>query len=280
MSDSVRVTNVGDAMGTVNIYPVDGITAETSGVVFPPHTAPQHDIGAWIILDHHQLTLTPGQHQDVPFVLNIPSHHVRSGQYGGGIVAEFTRLQAATAKNQQSSGLMIHILQRFVIGVHVTLPGPLHANLQTTGITYHSSTPYQTVQIGLHNTGNMIIHPYGYLRIRDGAGNLLQNLPLKLFAILPQDSIHYPVYILNKALQPGTYQAELMLQYEQNQRLFVNTTFSVPAPPATFFSPPPKLVSLSNQPLGIVYYVILATALFSLGGGILYWRHTRTNKSV
>src|SRR5438067_2490145 len=43
-----RVTNVGAAAGSVNLYPVDATTGLTGGTAFRSQSAPRQDVGAWI----------------------------------------------------------------------------------------------------------------------------------------------------------------------------------------------------------------------------------------
>lgn len=190
--------------------------------------------------------------------------------------------QVTSIRNAQSAVLRLHILQRASIGVLAILPGPLVANLQTTGVTYGTSKPYQTVLVELHNGGTMIIHPHGYLYIRDTAGHLLQNLPLKLNAIMPQDSIEYPVYTRNKALQIGTYQTELELDYEQNKHLRSISSFAITVPAAILFPEASNLVSLTLPTAdirSILLYIIGGLTIFFIAGGFVLWRNRRGQMS-
>jgi hypothetical protein len=277
LHSSIHVVNYGDATGTVNLYPVDSETAPSGGVSMPAQTAPRRDVGSWIVLAHQQLTLAAGQSQDVPFVLHIPNK-VRSGQHGGGIVAEPVEAQTHIAQNSHKSTMIMQVRQRMAVGVLVVLPGPLVARLQLLEIAYGASTPYQNILLGLKNTGNMMLLSQGYLHIRDMKGKLLQNLPLQISTIMPQDTIYYPVYMRNKALPIGTYQAELMLQYTQRKRLYEQTTFDIAAPPVVHFLPPARLVSLVAQSVDTLspwYYALPGGFLFLLIGSILFWRRRR-----
>ncbi len=98
IQDSLHVTNIGTARGSVDLYAVDATTSQTSGVTFLTTTDPRHDVGAWIKLSRQKVTLNPGQSQDIPFSLRVPSS-VRPGQHGGGIIARDAIDQALSSNS-------------------------------------------------------------------------------------------------------------------------------------------------------------------------------------
>lgn len=220
--NSVRVINIGSAPGTVSLYPVDAFTSDVSGTSFRPRSAPLRDVGAWTVLSRNTLTLAPGQSEVVPFQVSIPGH-VRPGQHVGGIVAENMTVQDATPGS----------LQITIVAVMVNLPGPQTEELTVTGIHNDDASQFQRLLIGLLNTGNMLLQPSGGLKIFDLNGNPLQDIPLKLDTILPQDTINYPVYILHRALPLGEYRASLLLNYGHNHALIYSTFFTISPPPST-----------------------------------------------
>ncbi|HLG64702.1 MAG TPA: DUF916 domain-containing protein [Ktedonosporobacter sp.] len=278
--DAIHVTNTGTARGTVNLYPVDGTTLQTSGIGFLPRTAPRSDVGSWIALSRQQLTLNPGQSQEVPFTLTIPQH-TRPGQHEGGIVAEDMTPPQFTASPQQGTTIHIGIQTLLILGALINLPGQQVEKLQATSIQYDTKSDYQRLLVGLGNTGTQIIHPSGSLQVLDNQGRQVQNIAIKMRGFLPQTSINYPVYIQHTALPLGkNYTAKLHLQYENNNVLDFVTAFSVPLPPvkATLAStvqdlvkaPLPTLADFFGQ-LTPWHYAAGILALFSCMGGLV-WR--------
>lgn len=225
--NSVRVINIGSAPGTVSLYPVDAFTSDLSGTSFRPRSAPLRDVGAWTVLSRNTLTLAPGQSEVVPFHVAIPDH-VRPGQHVGGIVAENMTVQDATP-----GSLQIAVQQLTIVAVMVNLPGPQTEELTVMGIRNDDASQFQRLLIGLLNTGNMLLQPSGSLKIFDLNGKLLQDIPLKLDTVLPQDTINYPVYILHRALPLGEYRASLLLNYGHNHALIYATFFAISPPPST-----------------------------------------------
>jgi hypothetical protein len=228
IQDSIHLTNSGSARGTANLYAVDATTGQTGGTTLVPRNTPQHDVSTWIRLSRQQITLNPGQSLDIPFTLRIPGH-VRPGQHIGIIIAQRIDQQVSPSISG-SYKTRVQVRTLTGLGVLVNLPGKLVEKLGTTGITYNDMSTYQSVLVGLKNTGTQMLHPSGSLQITDTQGRLLQNMPLKLDTFLPQTAINYPVYIHRRALAPGRYEATLMLRYEHNHILNYKTSFYVPLP--------------------------------------------------
>lgn len=219
----VRVLNTGTATGSVSLYPVDATTGATSGTVFRMHTDPRKDVGAWIALNTQQLTLAPGQSEVVPFQITVP-RGIRVGQHLGGIVAEGLDMQTASTKNQHFQVSVRHL---FVMAVQVTLPGPVVEQLTATGIQAGGANGYQNLQLGLANTGTVMVQGHGSLHVMDAKGALLQNVAINLDTFLPDTAIAYPVNVQHKALEQGDYQAVLDMTYGHNHTMHYVTKFAI-----------------------------------------------------
>jgi Bacterial protein of unknown function (DUF916) len=259
-NNSLIVTNVGSATGTVNLYPVDAFTAATGGIVFRARTDARLDVGTWIKLSQQRVTLGAGQRQVVSFQVIIPPH-VRSGQHVGGIVAELTALQTFSAKN-----VHLHVQQLRVTAVQVNLPGTPIEKLVATGIRPDNSSIYQRLQIGLSNVGNMMLKPFGSLQISDLSGHQLQYQALRFDTFLPQTSITDHLYIQHKALPVGKYKASLILNYGHKQQLYYTTVLTITSSKKTFSSAIASLVSLGDTQ---AFLSIFSPWQLALGGFIL-----------
>jgi Bacterial protein of unknown function (DUF916) len=226
LQNSIRVTNVGSASGTVTLYPVDAFTATTGGIAFHARTDARLTVGAWIMLKHQQLTLTPGASQIVPFQLTIPGY-VRSSQYVGGIVADDTVPQALT------SSLHIGMQHLRIIAVQVDMPDKPNEKLVVTGIRLDDANSSQGLLIALSNTGNTMVKASGELQIFDRSKHLVSAQALQVGTFLPQTTINYPASIQCEVLPIGHYKATLTLTYGHKQRLSYTTMFTSMAPKKT-----------------------------------------------
>jgi hypothetical protein len=269
----VRVSNTGTVVGTVSLYGVDATTGQTSGTVFRARQDPQTDVGAWLALGVPQVTLAPGQSQIVPFQIAIPPQ-VRPGQHVGGIVAQDMAIQRGPNKG----ALQINIQHLTIVAVQINLPGAIVDQLEVTGIEPGGAIGYQTLLVGLRNSGTTMLKPFGTLQVTDAHGHLLQNLALKLDTFLPQTTIDYPVFLQGHALSAGQYQATLTLTYGHHHMLFYRAAFTIaPAQIAQVFHQRPPLVPPPLNWPGNLLWPIVGGVLFLLAlllGGVRY-RRTR-----
>src|ERR1700730_6670007 len=108
VQESVRVANVGTAIGKVKLFPVDATTGQMGGIIYLDHV--QHDVGSWITLETQELTLAPGQSQVVHLQIAVPRNG-RSGQHIGGLIAQNETLRSA-ASSIGKTHLQIKIQQQ------------------------------------------------------------------------------------------------------------------------------------------------------------------------
>jgi len=269
LNNRVRVTNNGTATGSVTLYAVDSTTGQTGGSVYLSQDAGKSDVGAWIKLGVQHLTLAPGQSQIVPFQVVIPQD-TWSGQHVGGIVAENMTSNSSSPK----SAIQIRIQNLTIIAVQVNLPGTLIEQMTVTGIQADGANHYQTLLVGLDNTGTIMLKPYGNLQVRDAQNHLLQNLPLKLDTFLPHTSINYPVYLKGTALGPGNYVATLSLTYGHGNVLHYRNAFTVTDQQVkqVFKSSPPLQAPWFGASIfdGIPFWMLVLIA-FLLASGLFFW---------
>jgi len=206
--DEVLVRNSGTTAGTMRLYAVDAVTGDTSGAVYLTDGYPRKDVGAWIALDQHALTLGPGDEHLVPFTLTIPAD-ARPGQHLGGLVAEDTRL-----KQENSGGaVQINVQTRAVTAVQVDLPGAVSEKVTISGIQPGGERGRQTLLLAMRNDGTDMVKPTGTLTVTNGNGQVVQDLSLHLDTFVPQTGIAYPAYFQHQALGPGRYHAAVHLTY-------------------------------------------------------------------
>ncbi len=219
IQSQVRVKNTGATPGTAHLYAVDATTGQTSGTVYLSSASPRHDVGAWLTLHATEVALAPGQSQVVGFTLVAPVD-ARSGQHVGGIVAEAEIQQA----NDGKGALQVNVQNLTIVGVLVNLPGERTDGMKVSGVTASRQNGYQTLVLGLSNTGTSLLKPFGELIVSDAQGKQLYQAPLKLDTFLPRTSIAYPVYLSGLALDPGAYTVRLVLKYGTPQQTLVYTT--------------------------------------------------------
>lgn len=273
IDDSVRVTNVGTAQGTLNIYAVDATTSMTSGTAFLDHGQPRRDVGAWTALSLQSVTLSPGESQNIPFRLSIP-HQVGPGQHAGGIVGEQVVERSSASAQRQVN---VHIEARISLGILVNLPGPTLEKLTVSGIDYNKGSIYQGVLVHMANSGTQLLHPSVHLQIWNRTGQQVQDIAIQLSTFLPRTSILYPAYFRHHTLGVGTYTTHLHVQYEGHHTLDYTTSFVIPLVDSHGNLPPHVISDLVTPDTNIFHaltlwhYVFGIVLLFLLGSIIFLW---------
>ncbi len=276
VSGSVRVTNTGTARGSVVLYSTDGTTSPSGGLSYLQTNQPLHDVGSWVALSIGSLTLGPGQSKNVSFGLFVP-RGVTSGQHVGGIVAESTSPQNTTSPAKGNIKINLSMKKLYALPIVVDIPGSIHEQLSSSGITLDSASPYQRILIGLANTGNVIIYPKGSATITNSRGNVVQTTNLNLNAFLPATSIAYPLNIVKKALPIGNYDVSLVLKYGKNTAITLSDTYSL-----RVRNTGKSLATLSSQvaiqgptdffhSLALWQYALAGVASLLVGSALFFW---------
>jgi hypothetical protein len=204
---AVIVSNTGTQAGTVRLFTTDGTTGATTGTVYQTEQRPTR-AGAWIALATKQLTLRPGQHRTVPFVVRVPKS-AKAGEWVGGIVAESKeRVQAPSTKRK--ARVQIRIRDLTIVAVQVNVPGPHRVAMTIGGVKTGGQRGFQQVIAHIASNGNVLVKPAGTIAILAPNGTPVQTLRFKMDTFLPQTAIDYPV-LLKHALAPGTYTAAVTL---------------------------------------------------------------------
>jgi len=229
LSGRVRVANAGGAAGDVALYAVDATTGQTSGTVYLDGRAPRSAVGSWIVLGAKRLTLSPGESRIVPFTVTVPAGVV-PGQHVGGIVAE-NLLPSATPLPTPAGGgggtLIVKFRTLDIVAVEVDVPGHLKAGVKISGVTAGGTQGHQTLQIGMSNSGNVIVKPQGTMDVADADGRRVQHLTFTMDSFLPWTAIDYPVPVRGHALGAGSYEATIVLTYGDGQTVRYHGTFEI-----------------------------------------------------
>lgn len=252
---AIRVTNSGTATGTVQLYSVDATTGQSGGIVYRTSQEPRQDVGAWLVLNTDSLTLAPGGSQIVTFTSAIPAD-ASAGTHLGGIVA--ANLSPQTASDQ--GNIHIKIQHISVVAVQIEVAGPTVEHVEVTSIT-QQATDYRSVQLGVKNTGSVLVKPTGQLQILDSTNQVVRDISFKLGQMLPQANIDVPVALGGEQLDAGVYQAVVTLTYGQDSqqsvsRLKLNIGQALTTLPLSQI----KLPSGDLQPLSLALIGVLALA--------------------
>jgi hypothetical protein len=196
-TDDVVVSNGGSTPVTLLVYPVDGLTGQTSGSVYANRDAPRRETGAWVRVAADRITVAPGTQTTVGFTTRVPAG-ASPGDHLAGIAFEDTNVATSTGRFQ------VRQVLREVVGVLVRVPGPAQPRLQLGRLSLKTlaGTQLGSVVVEIGNSGRLLCKPR--LSVNLAAPKLRETIGRQLDTILPGDTIAYPL-VLRHGLGRATY---------------------------------------------------------------------------
>lgn len=200
-TDQVVVTNTAAKPVTLRVYPVDGLTGATSGVVYGNRGVALHGAGQWITPAVRLVTVSANSQTTVGFTVNVPTT-AAVGQHLGGLA-----LEDASAGKSGGRFSVTEVL-RTVVGIELTVPGLslTHLALESFSIAPIQGTTYPSVVVNLANTGTILCKPRLLIALTGPSG--VQRATRQLDTVLPGDSIPYP-FVWRHSLAAGNYSASI-----------------------------------------------------------------------
>jgi hypothetical protein len=218
ITGQVTVVNTGSARGTVLLYAVDATTGQTTGAVYLSRAQQRRDVGAWTKLPVRRVVLGSHGHVQVSFVVRVP-RGARGGQHLGAIVAQpLTALRRYSA-SQNGHAFHINVQALSVLALQVNVPALPVQRMTVAGCRAGGPHNYQTLFIGIGNTGNQFVKGTGSLTVANRAGRVLKHQTFAVDTFLPGTAISYPVVLAGRPLRAGHYRAEVSLAYGNGHRL-------------------------------------------------------------
>jgi hypothetical protein len=258
-SDDVVVTNGGSQPVTLLVYPVDGVTGQTSGAVYGNRGAVLRRAGRWLRPGASRVTVAGGKAVGVPFTVRVPPGSL-PGDHLAGLAFEDTHVTTSGGR------FRIRQVIREVIGVLVRVPGPAQPVLQLGRLTLSTlpGTGLAAVVVPIANVGRSLCKPR--LTVSLSAGAFRERITRQLDTILPADRIPYPL-VLRHGLQPKTYRIDartscLGSTVQRSSVVRLGSRLRGSADPA-----PPVVVTTGGRS-GFPVWVIVLIAVLAAAGGV------------
>jgi hypothetical protein len=226
VSGHVRVLNKGGRAGSVRLYEVDALTGRTTGAVYRARQDPRRDVGAWISVPIHRLTLAPGESRVLSFRVGVPPD-AQPGQHLGGIVAENATLKKASFQKTERGSFRIDLRTLAILAVQVNLPGPRIEKLQLRSVKPGPAEGFQTLLIGMRNDGNQLLKGSGLMTVSDESGRRLKRAKFDVDTFVPETGIAYPFVVPGEALPAGRYRAEIKVSYGRGHMAGLTKWFTI-----------------------------------------------------
>lgn len=189
------ITNTQGVSAPLTIYPSDGLTGVTTGVVYSDLGDPLDSAGNWVTPDRSVATVGAREEQLVNFTVTVPAG-ASAGDHVGGVVFE-QRRPGSTA-----TGAISQVV-RGVVPIMIEVPGAAgpQINVKSAAITTLPGSPLLAVTVTLRNTGLKLCRPQLSVTI---GGNNGGTQTRQLDTILPGDQAPYPMPWPTK-LASGSY---------------------------------------------------------------------------
>lgn len=192
-------TNSGDTDAQLSVYAADGLTGDTTGIVYSGLGDAKRDAGNWLAPSTRGIYLRADDARRVDFSLKVPSG-ATPGDHVGGIVLE-----------QRRTGGAISQVVRNVVPVLVDVSGPAGTSidLRSALITDLPGTTLPAVTVKMVNTGRRICRPVLSVAMT-GPSERGATVTRELDAILPGDAVPFPLP-WPRPLDTGSYVALVTL---------------------------------------------------------------------
>ena len=97
--DHVAVVNISTRPATLDVYAADAFNTPQGGFDVLTQTKRSTDLGTWVVLPRHRVTVPARSTLIMPFSLIVP-RHVEPGDHAGGIVASLKSIRTDAHGNQ------------------------------------------------------------------------------------------------------------------------------------------------------------------------------------
>jgi hypothetical protein len=268
ISGQVSLVNTSSARGIVLLYPVDATTGQTTGAVYLSRAQRRRDVGAWTRLPVRRVALGSHGRARVSFVVRVP-RGARGGQHLGAIVAQPLTSVRRSGTTQNGQAFHIKVQALSVLALQVNLPVRPVQRMTVGGCRAGGPHGYQTLFIGMGNTGNQFVRGTGSVAVANSGGRVLKRRDFAVDTFLPGTAISYPVVLTGKPLGAGQYRAVVSLAYGNGHRLArrVQCTISSHSIVQVFGAHNAAQVSASGGSSGPSTVVIVLGGLALLGLG-------------
>jgi hypothetical protein len=202
LTRSVVTSNGSKEPMTYRIDSVDGLSGQTSGVVYGNRQDKRKEAGNWIEVDSKAVTLAPGATKRLRFTIRVPKN-VRNGDHLAGIAFEDTKTESTKSK------FSVKQVIRVVMGVQFKIKGGKPAQIALSSVKLQPLADLQvpSAVIRLGNRGDKLCKPNLRVALTSASGKetVADN---QLDTLLAHDKISYPI-TFKGALEAGEYAAKV-----------------------------------------------------------------------
>jgi hypothetical protein len=207
---TLTLTNQTAKTISVKLDPVSGMTASTLGSAYGLPSGKAHGAARWLLLDSRRVSLAPHARRGVAVSVQVPG-----GTSGGDYLAGISVEAAGSGDRTKVKGnLAISQVQRYAVGVDISLPGPRHPLIRLTGVDLTREPAGVTFSIQGRNAGNVILQNVrGAATVSDGDG-VIAHRTVAPGTFVTGTSIAYPLLVTSLHPSEGSkFRVQAFLKY-------------------------------------------------------------------
>lgn len=208
LSDSIVVSNHGDAPLTLGVYAADGFLTDDGTLDLLPAGEESTALGSWIVLDGASVVIGPQEQVEVPFTVTVPED-ATPGDYAAGVVSSLVVVADDGVTTDRRLGSRVHLR---VQGDLAPVLAVDDVRLAYDGTLNPFASGSATVTFTVTNEGNTRVAPTAAVRVAGpfGLGATLA-VAVEVPELLPGSSIErtvevdgvWPLFRENAALTVG-----------------------------------------------------------------------------
>jgi hypothetical protein len=219
LAGTLEVRNLRNHRIVVSVDPVNSLTATTLGSAYGLPSAESSGQSAWLRVPRRRLALAPRGTAIIPVGVSTPPD-VRPGDYLSGIsVMALGRGQ----ESHPSGNIAISSVQRYAVGLFVTVPGPRHPLIRITSARVTREPAGLTFYLHASNAGNAILqNVHGSLLITRGRRTVARTR-IGPGTFVTGTSIDYPLLVPREQPREGAkYRVRAVMRYHGGVARFDN----------------------------------------------------------
>jgi hypothetical protein len=204
---SVELVNRGGESVLTRSFAADAYSMVNGGFAVRLDTEPTSGTTGWLNYAGADLDLAPGAVVDRQFTVAVPAA-TPPGEYLTSVVLQNADAMASESTTENS--VVLKQIVRQVVAVSIEVPGPRTPALELGPVTQTIVADHSSVAVGVHNVGNVRLHPSGEFVLWDSSGAELTRFPLKMDTVYAHTDTTAEIPFAQR-LNPGAYTAELDL---------------------------------------------------------------------
>jgi hypothetical protein len=184
---SVVIVNGTRHTKTLIVDGVDGLTGQTTGVVYANRDQRHREASRWVRPSQRIVRVAAGTTQRMPFTIRVPQQ-VRPGDHVAGLA--FEDQHVASSKSRFS----VKQIVRVVVGIQLHIDGgaPAQATVGALSMQAQPGTQVATTLVQLSNVGDTLCKPTLAVTLQPEHGQP-RTVTKALDTVLPRDTIAYPM---------------------------------------------------------------------------------------